>query len=45
MFQAYLCMVDQYLPGRYKGNDVTVVDVFEAVGKYAAGGQMSDRRT
>ena len=25
------------LPGRYKGNDVTVVDVFEAVGKYAAG--------
>ena len=26
------------LPGRYKGNDVTVVDVFEAVGKYAAGG-------
>tara|TARA_B100001093_G_scaffold234267_1_gene224664 strand:- start:1578 stop:3290 length:1713 start_codon:yes stop_codon:yes gene_type:complete len=26
------------LPGRHKGNDVTVVDVFEAVGKYAAGG-------
>ena len=26
------------LPGRFKGNDVTVVDVFEAVGKYAAGG-------
>ncbi len=26
------------LPGRYKGNDVTVVDVFEAVGKHAAGG-------
>ena len=26
------------LPGRYNGNDVTVVDVFEAVGKYAAGG-------
>ena len=26
------------LPGRYKGNDVTIVDVFEAVGKYAAGG-------
>ena len=25
------------LPGSYKGNDVTVVDVFEAVGKYAAG--------
>ena len=26
------------LPGKYKGNDVTVVDVFEAVGKHAAGG-------
>jgi dihydroxy-acid dehydratase len=25
------------LPGRYKGRDVTVVDVFEVVGKYAAG--------
>ena len=25
------------LPGRYQGRDVTVVDVFEAVGKYAAG--------
>jgi dihydroxy-acid dehydratase len=25
------------LPGQYKGNDITVVDVFEAVGKYAAG--------
>ncbi len=25
------------LPGRYKGKDVTVVDVFEIVGKYAAG--------
>ncbi len=25
------------LPGRYKGRDVTVVDVFEAVGQYAAG--------
>ena len=25
------------LPGRYKGKDVTVVDVFEAVGKYSAG--------
>ncbi len=29
------------LPGTYKGRDVTVVDVFEAVGKHAAG-QMSD---
>ncbi|QNA83857.1 dihydroxy-acid dehydratase [Sphingomonas sp. So64.6b] len=26
------------LPGSYHGKDVTVVDVFEAVGKYAAGG-------
>ncbi len=25
------------LPGRYKGEDVTVVDVFEGVGKYEAG--------
>ncbi len=25
------------LPGRFEGKDVTVVDVFEAVGKYAAG--------
>ncbi len=25
------------LPGKYKGKDVTVVDVFEAVGKYEAG--------
>ena len=25
------------LPGRYDGRDVTVVDVFEAVGRYAAG--------
>src|SRR4051812_24538243 len=29
------------LPGTYKGRDVTVVDVFEAVGQHAAGG-MSD---
>jgi dihydroxy-acid dehydratase len=28
------------LPGRYKGKDVTVVDVFEAVGKHSSG-QMS----
>ena len=25
------------LPGRYKGKDVTVVDVFEAVGKHSSG--------
>ena len=30
------------LPGQYKGKDVTVVDVFEAVGKHSAG-QMSDK--
>jgi dihydroxy-acid dehydratase len=30
------------LPGKYKGKDVTVVDVFEAVGKHAAG-TMSDQ--
>jgi dihydroxy-acid dehydratase len=29
------------LPGKFKGRDVTVVDVFEAVGQHAAG-QMSD---
>jgi dihydroxy-acid dehydratase len=29
------------LPGRFKGEDVTVVDVFEAVGQHAAG-KMSD---
>ncbi|MFT4967845.1 MAG: dihydroxy-acid dehydratase [Candidatus Deianiraeaceae bacterium] len=25
------------MPGKYKGNDVTIVDVFEAVGQYEAG--------
>ena len=30
------------LPGRFKGRDVTVVDVFEAVGQYSAG-KMSDK--
>jgi dihydroxy-acid dehydratase len=33
------------LPGRYKGNDVTVVDVFEAVGKHAAGGTTEEDLT
>ena len=33
------------LPGRYKGNDVTVVDVFEAVGKHAAGGASEEDLT
>ncbi|MAE37257.1 MAG: dihydroxy-acid dehydratase, partial [Pelagibacteraceae bacterium] len=33
------------LPGRYKGNDVTVVDVFEAVGKHAAGGTTDEDLT
>ena len=40
MFQVFLFMEVQYLPGRYKGKDVTVVDVFEAVGKHSSG-QMS----
>jgi dihydroxyacid dehydratase/phosphogluconate dehydratase len=31
------------LPGKFKGRDVTVVDVFEAVGQHAAGG-MSDAK-
>ncbi len=30
------------LPGRYKGRDVTVVDVFEAVGQYSAGKMSED---
>ena len=30
-------MVDQYLPGKFKGKDVTIVDVFEGVGKYSTG--------
>jgi len=30
------------LPGKYKGKDVTVVDVFEAVGKHSSG-QMTDK--
>jgi dihydroxy-acid dehydratase len=30
------------LPGRYKDKDVTVQDVFEAVGKYAVGGVSAD---
>jgi len=30
------------LPGRYKGKDVTVVDVFEGVGKYSSG-KMSEK--
>ena len=30
------------LPGQYKGKDVTVVDVFEAVGKYSSGNATED---
>jgi len=30
------------LPGKYKGRDVTVVDVFEAVGKHSAGSMSSE---
>ncbi len=34
-------MVDRLLPGRYHGQDITVQDMFEAVGKHQAG-QLSD---
>ena len=38
----YSCMVVASIPpGRFKGEDVTVVDVFEAVGQHAAG-KMTD---
>ena len=30
------------LPGKYKGKDVTVVDVFEAVGKHSSGSMTSE---
>ncbi len=30
------------LPGKFKGKDVTVVDVFEAVGKYSSGSMSAD---
>jgi dihydroxy-acid dehydratase len=30
------------LPGKFKGKDVTVVDVFEAVGKHSSGAMSSD---
>ncbi len=30
------------LPGKFKGKDVTVVDVFEAVGKYSSGSMTSE---
>lgn len=33
------------LPGQYKGKDVTVVDVFEGVGKYEAGNMSEDELT
>ncbi|BAH38391.1 dihydroxy-acid dehydratase [Gemmatimonas aurantiaca T-27] len=33
------------MPGRYKDRDVTVLDVFEAVGSYAAGGITLDELT
>ena len=35
------CMAARSCPGKFKGRDVTVVDVFEAVGQHAAG-NMSD---
>src|SRR3546814_11301659 len=33
-----VCSSDLILPGHFHGRDVTVIDVFEAVGKYEAGG-------
>ncbi|PCI88669.1 MAG: dihydroxy-acid dehydratase [Hyphomicrobiales bacterium] len=33
------------LPGRYKGQDVTVVDVFEGVGRYSAGTMTEEELT
>ena len=33
MFLQYLFMEDQYYRVDYKGKDVTIVDVFEGVGK------------
>ncbi|MBI1275325.1 dihydroxy-acid dehydratase [bacterium] len=30
------------LPGKFKGKDVTIVDVFEGIGKHAAGGMSSE---
>ena len=43
MFLVYLFMVAQYLPGRFKGKDVTVVDVFEAVGKHSSGSNVMQK--
>ena len=36
-------MVDQFLPGKFNGKDVTVVDVFEGVGKYSSGKMIRDK--
>ena len=33
------------LPGKYKGKDVTVVDVFEAVGKFSSGNATEEELT
>ena len=35
-------MVDQYYLEKYKGKDVTVLDVFEAVGKHSSGKMSSE---
>ena len=37
MYLQFLFTAVQFFPGEYKGKDVTIVDVFEAVGKHAAG--------
>ena len=39
----YVWRINTY-QGKYKGKDVTIVDVFEAVGKYSAGQMSTDRR-
>ena len=36
MFHQCFCMVDQYYQVKYKNKDVTVQDVFEAVGEFDA---------
>ena len=45
MFPLSLCMVVQSLPGVHKGKDVTIVDVFEAVGKHSSGNMTDEELT
>ena len=42
MFLVFLFTEDQYYQANYKGKDVTVVDVFEAVGKHSTGKMSSE---